>query len=54
MGDIRVSLREPDIAELMSEFPKLSRTEITDAVTRHGPMRVDVEAELKRLSDLKT
>jgi len=54
MRDIRVSLREPDIAELMSEFPKLSRTEITDAVTRHGPMRVDVEAELKRLSDLKT
>ncbi len=52
--DLRVSLRESDVEELMREFPKLTRTEITDAVTRHGPMRVDVEAELKRLSKLKT
>jgi hypothetical protein len=52
--EIRVTVREPDILELMHEFPKLSRTEITDAVTRHGPMRVDVETELRRLSALKT
>jgi hypothetical protein len=52
--DIRVSLREPDIVELMQEFPKLTRTEITDAVTIHGPMRVAVEAELRRLSDIKS
>ena len=52
--DIRVSLREPDILELMEEYPKLSRTEITDAVTHHGPMRVDVEVELRRLSSIKT
>ena len=54
MRDIRVTLREPDILELMQEFPKLTRTEITDAVTNHGPMRVDVEAELRRLSSIKT
>jgi len=52
--ELRVSLREPDILELMVEFPKLTRTEITDAVTNHGPMRVEVEAQLRRLSDLKT
>ena len=52
--DMRVSLREPDILELMREFPKLTRTEITDAVTNHGPMRVDVEVELRRLSSIKT
>ena len=51
--ELRVSLREPDILELMADFPKLTRTEITDAVTHHGPMRVDVEAELSRLSSLK-
>ena len=51
--ELRVTLREPDILELMEEFPKLTRTEITDAVSRHGPMRVNVEAELKRLSALK-
>jgi hypothetical protein len=52
--DIRVSLREPDIVELMQEFPKLTRTEITDAVTIQGPMRVAVEAELRRLSGIKS
>ena len=51
--ELRVSLREPDILELMNGFPKLTRTEISDTVTRHGPMRVDVEAELRRLSALK-
>ena len=53
-GQLRVSLREHDVVELMHEFPKLTRTEITDAVARFGPMRRDVEAELKRLSGLKT
>jgi len=52
--DMRVSHRETDILELMHEFPKLTRTEITDAVTNHGPMRVAVEAELRRLSSIKT
>ena len=52
--DMRVTLRETDILELMQEFPKLTRTEITDAVTNHGPMRVDVEVELRRLSSIKT
>ena len=51
--ELRVSLREPDILELMNDFPKLTRTEITDAVSVHGPLRVDVEAELQRLSGLK-
>ena len=51
--ELRVSLREPDVRELMEEFPKLTRTEITDTVSRHGPMRVEVEAELRRLSALK-
>ena len=51
--ELRVSLREPDIVELMEAFPKLTRTEITDAITRCGPMRVDAEAELRRLSNLK-
>ena len=52
--ELRVSLREHDLAELMTQFPKLTRTEISDAVARRGPMRVDVEAELERLSALKT
>jgi len=50
---LRVTLQERDLAELMSQFPKLSRTEISDVVARHGPMRDIVEAELGRISASK-
>ena len=50
---LRVTLHEHEVQSLMEEFPKLTRTEISDIVTRHGPMRGDVEAELEKVSRLK-
>jgi hypothetical protein len=50
---LRVTLQERDVQELLSRFPMLSRTEISDVVTRHGPMRDTVEAELERISARK-
>jgi hypothetical protein len=50
---LRVTLLEQDILELMDRFPKLSRTEISDVITRDGPMRGTVESELERLSNGK-
>jgi len=50
---LRVSLHEQDIKELMSRYPKLSRTEICDVITREGPMRGTVESVLERLSSNK-
>ncbi len=50
---LRVSLLEQDINELMSRYPKLSRTEICDVITREGPMRGTVESVLERLSSNK-
>jgi len=52
--DLRVSLKEGDLQELMASYPKLSRTEIADAITRTGPIRADVETELRRLSGRKS
>jgi hypothetical protein len=48
--DMRVSLRESDMHELMHRFPQLARAEIADVIKSHGPMRVAVEAELSRIS----
>jgi hypothetical protein len=50
---LRVTLQEHDLRDLLAQFPKLSRTEIADAVTREGPMRARVEAALARLSEQK-
>lgn len=50
---LRVTLYEHDMQSLMQMFPKLTRTEIADIVSRHGPMRAAVEAELERISRLK-
>ena len=47
---LRVTLQERDLAELMAQFPKISRTEICDVVARFGPMRLAVERELERIS----
>ena len=52
-GELRVSLQERDLAELMQLYPKLTRTEIADVVSARGPMRHDVEKELDRLSRVK-
>lgn len=51
---LRVSLHEQDLQDLLSRFPKLSRTEISDVISRHGPMRGAVEAELLRVSGNKS
>ncbi len=50
---LRVTTHEHDMQSLMSQYPKLTRTEISDIVTRHGPMRATVEAELESVSRLK-
>lgn len=50
---LRVTLHGTEVLSLMARYPKLTRTEITDVVTRVGPLRVDVERELHRLSSLK-
>lgn len=50
---LRVMLQEDEVVELMTTFPKLSRTEITDVISRTGPMRSAVESELDRISRLK-
>jgi uncharacterized protein (DUF433 family) len=50
---LRVTLQGTEVLSLMARYPKLTRTEITDVVTRSGPMRSDVEQELTRLSDFK-
>jgi hypothetical protein len=52
--EMRTSLHEWDIVELMNAYPKLSRTEVMDAVAKYGPLRVDVEAALSRLSERKS
>ena len=52
-GLLRVSLQESELRELMAQYPKLSRTEICDVITRKGPMRNDVETELQLLSGRK-
>lgn len=50
---IRVTLHEQDVQSLMQAFPKISRTEVSDAISNHGPIRADVEAALERLSARK-
>jgi hypothetical protein len=50
---LRVTIHEHDIQSLMDQYPKLTRTEISDVVTRHGPMRAAVETELEKVSRLK-
>ncbi len=50
---LRVTLHEHEVQSLMQQFPKLTRTEISDIVTRHGPMRATVETELARVSSFK-
>jgi hypothetical protein len=50
---LRVTLHEHDVRSLMAQYPKLTRTEISDVITRHGPMRVVVEEVLERISELK-
>ena len=50
---LRVTLHEQDVRLLMEQFPKLTRTEISDIVARHGPMRGAVEVELERVSRFK-
>jgi hypothetical protein len=51
---LRVTLQERDVRDLMAAFPKLSRTEICDAIVRVGPMRSVVEMELTRASARKS
>ena len=51
---LRVMLKEPELQELMHRFPKLSRTEISDVISRYGPMRFDVETELTLISSRKS
>jgi hypothetical protein len=50
---LRVTLHEQDMRSLMDQFPKLSRTEISDVVMNYGPMRSDVERELENVSARK-
>jgi hypothetical protein len=50
---LRVSVHEHDIQSLLERYPKLTRTEVVDIIGRHGPMRLAVEDELKKLSALK-
>jgi hypothetical protein len=50
---LRISLQDTDIRDLLARYPKLSRTEVTDAITRFGPLRGVVEVELARLSSGK-
>ena len=50
---IRVTLHERDVQSLMAQYPKLTRTEISDVVARHGPMRGIVEAMLEKISAIK-
>ena len=50
---LRVTLQEHEVQSLMAQFPKLTRTEISDIVARHGPMRAAVETELARVSGFK-
>lgn len=52
-GLLRVTLHETEVQDLMRQYPKLTRTEICDIITRKGPMRSTVEAELEALSDRK-
>ena len=50
---LRVTLNDGTMRELMEKFPKLTRTEISDVVSSHGPMRDAVEQELQRISGRK-
>lgn len=51
---LRVMLQEDEVRELLERFPKLTRTEITDVISRTGPMRSAVETELMRISHGKS
>ena len=50
---LRVSVHEHDIQLLMSQYPKLTRTEVVDVIGRQGPIRSAVESELQRISAAK-
>lgn len=50
---LRVTVTDASLKELMDRFPKLARTEITDVISCHGPMREAVEEELLRISSRK-
>ena len=52
-GALRVTQQENELRDLQAQFPLLSRTEISDAISRCGPMRAAVEAELRKLSSVK-
>jgi hypothetical protein len=51
---LRVNVTDVSLKELMDRFPKLARTEISDVISRHGPMREVIEEELRRLSSRKS
>ena len=51
---LRVTLSDASLKELLERYPKLSRTEIADVVSRSGPMREAVEGELQRISSRKS
>jgi hypothetical protein len=50
---LRVILHGTEVLSFMARFPRLTRVQIATVVARVGPMRVDVEAELRRMSDAK-
>jgi len=51
---LRVTLSDASLQELMQMYPKLTRTEIADVISRSGPMREIVEEELQRISARKS
>jgi hypothetical protein len=50
---LRVSLHEQDMSSLMEKYPKLTRTEISDVIMKHGPLRSIVEGQLELISARK-
>jgi hypothetical protein len=44
-----VILSEPQLDAFIAQYPVLNRTQVLHAIVLHGPDRLRVEAELKRL-----
>jgi hypothetical protein len=50
LAALRVMARESEVMGFAQRFPHLSPSQILDVIVSAGPLRSDVEAELRRIS----
>lgn len=52
-GQTRLRICESEVSAYAAQFPQLSRDEILDVMRNKGPMRANVESELRTLHEAR-